>query len=300
MSILINEKTKVIIQGITGREGRSRSKLMVEYGTNVIGGVTPGKGGQEVNDVPVFDTVQEIVDKFNGVDASAIFVPAPLVKDAAIEAIVAGVKLILIVPDRVPVNDVLDIAAYAKEYGANFIGPNTLGILSVDKAVMGMIGGKAKSAKEWFKRGNVGVTSRSGGITSAMSYYLGQNGIGLTTIVHVGGDSVIGLPHNEIVKLFQKDPETKAIVMFGEIGSSQEENVAELISSGEVTKPVIAYIGGKGAKSGTRFSHAGAIVEGNKGTYEGKVKALKEAGAHVVDSFLDIPKVVKEILSTLR
>ena len=273
---------------------------MVEYGTNVIGGVTPGKGGQEVNDVPVFDTVQEIVDKFNGVDASAIFVPAPLVKDAAIEAIVAGVKLILIVPDRVPVNDVLDIAAYAKEYGANFIGPNTLGILSVDKAVMGMIGGKAKSAKEWFKRGNVGVTSRSGGITSAMSYYLGQNGIGLTTIVHVGGDSVIGLPHNEIVKLFQKDPETKAIVMFGEIGSSQEENVAELISSGEVTKPVIAYIGGKGAKSGTRFSHAGAIVEGNKGTYEGKVKALKEAGAHVVDSFLDIPKVVKEILSTLR
>lgn len=299
MSILIDEKTKVIIQGITGREGRSRSKLMVEYGTNVIGGVTPGKGGQEVNGVPVFDTVQEIVDKYNGVDASAIFVPAPLVKDAAIEAIVAGVKLILIVPDRVPVHDVLDIAAYAKEYGANFIGPNTLGILSVDKAVMGMIGGKAKSAKEWFKRGNVGVTSRSGGITSAMSYYLGQNGIGLTTIVHVGGDSVIGLPHNEIVKLFQKDPETKAIVMFGEIGSSQEENVAELIASGKVTKPVIAYIGGKGAKSGTRFSHAGAIVEGNKGTYEGKVKALKEAGAHVVDSFLDIPAVVKDVLKNL-
>ncbi len=300
MSILIDEKTKVIIQGITGREGRSRSKLMVEYGTNVIGGVTPGKGGQEVSGVPVFDTVQEIVEKYNGVDASAIFVPAPLVKDAAIEAIVAGVKLILIVPDRVPVHDVLDIAAYAKEYGANFIGPNTLGILSVDKAVMGMIGGKAKSAKEWFKKGNVGVTSRSGGITSAMSYYLGQNGIGLTTIVHVGGDSVIGLPHNEIVKLFQKDPETKAIVMFGEIGSSQEENVAKLIASGEVTKPVVAYIGGKGAKSGTRFSHAGAIVEGNKGTYEGKVKALKEAGAHVVDSFLDIPKVVKEVLSTLE
>lgn len=300
MSILIDEKTKVIIQGITGREGRSRSKLMVEYGTNVIGGVTPGKGGQEVSGVPVFDTVQEIIEKYNGVDASAIFVPAPLVKDAAIEAIVAGVKLILIVPDRVPVHDVLDIAAYAKEYGANFIGPNTLGILSVDKAVMGMIGGKAKSAKEWFKKGNVGVTSRSGGITSAMSYYLGQNGIGLTTIVHVGGDSVIGLPHNEIVKLFQKDPETKAIVMFGEIGSSQEENVAKLIASGEVTKPVVAYIGGKGAKSGTRFSHAGAIVEGNKGTYEGKVKALKEAGAHVVDSFLDIPKVVKEVLSTLE
>ena len=300
MSILIDEKTKVIIQGITGREGRSRSKLMVEYGTNVIGGVTPGKGGQEVNGVPVFDTVQEIVDKYDGVDASAIFVPAPLVKSAAVEAIRAGVKLLLIVPDRVPVHDVLEIAAYAKEYGANFIGPNTLGILSVDKAVMGMIGGKAKSAKEWFKKGNVGVTSRSGGITSAMSYYLGQNGIGLTTIVHVGGDSVICLPHNEIVKLFQEDPETKAIVMFGEIGTTQEEKVAELIASGEVTKPVIAYIGGKGAKSGTRFSHAGAIVEGNKGTHEGKVKALKEAGAHVVDSFLDIPKVVKEVLEDLN
>ena len=295
MSILIDENSKVIIQGITGREGRNRSKLMKEYGTNVIGGVTPGKGGQEVNGVPVFDTVAEIVEKYNGIDASAIFVPAPLVKDAAIEAIVAGVKLLLIVPDRVPIHDVLEIAQYAKEYGAKFIGPNTLGILSVDKAVLGMIGGKAKSAKEWFKKGNVGVTSRSGGITSAMSYYLGQNGIGLTTIVHVGGDSVIGLPHNEIVKLFQKDPETKLIVMFGEIGSSQEEKVAELIKNGEVTKPVVAYIGGKGAKSGTRFSHAGAIVEGNKGTYAGKVKALKEAGAYVVDSFLDIPKVVKEV-----
>jgi succinyl-CoA synthetase alpha subunit len=295
MSILIDENSKVIIQGITGREGRNRSKLMKEYGTNVIGGVTPGKGGQEVNGVLVFDTVAEIVEKYNGIDASAIFVPAPLVKDAAIEAIVAGVKLLLIVPDRVPIHDVLEIAQYAKECGAKFIGPNTLGILSVDKAVLGMIGGKAKSAKEWFKKGNVGVTSRSGGITSAMSYYLGQNGIGLTTIVHVGGDSVIGLPHNEIVKLFQKDPETKLIVMFGEIGSSQEEKVAELIKNGEVTKPVVAYIGGKGAKSGTRFSHAGAIVEGNKGTYAGKVKALKEAGAYVVDSFLDIPKVVKEV-----
>ena len=300
MSILIDENSRVIIQGITGREGRNRSKLMKEYGTNVIGGVTPGKGGQEGNGVPVFDTVAEIVEKYNGVDASAIFVPAPLVKDAAIEAIVAGVKLLLIVPDRVPVHDVLEIAQYAKEYGAKFIGPNTLGILSVDKAVLGMIGGKAKSAKEWFKKGNVGVTSRSGGITSAISYYLGQNGIGLTTIVHVGGDSVIGLPHNEVAKLFQKDPETKLIVMFGEIGSSQEENVAELIKTGEVTKPVVAYIGGKGAKSGTRFSHAGAIVEGNKGTYVGKVKALKEAGAYVVDSFLDIPKVVKEVSKKTR
>ncbi len=300
MSILIDEKSKVIVQGITGREGMRRSKLMKEYGTNLIGGVTPGKGGQEVNDVPVFDTVTEIVEKFGKVDASAIFVPAPLVKDAAIEAIAAGIKLLLIVPDRVPVHDVLEIAEYAKEYGANFIGPNTLGILSVDKAVLGMIGGKASSAKAWFKKGNVGVTSRSGGITSATSYYLGQNGIGLTTIVHVGGDSVIGLPHNEIVKLFQEDPETEAIVMFGEIGSSQEEDVAELMKNGDVTKPVIAYIGGKGAKSGTRFSHAGAIVEGNKGTWEGKIEALKDAGAHIVDSFLEIPKVTKEVLESLK
>ncbi len=293
MSILINEKTRVIVQGITGREGKARTRLMMDYGTNVIAGVTPGKGGQVVYGVPVFDTVEEAKENVGDIDASAIFVPAPLVKNAALESINSGVKFLTLVPDRVPIYDVLEVTRIAERTGARFIGPNTLGILSVDKAVMGMIGGSAKSAREWFKRGNIGVASRSGGMTSSTAYYLCQEGLGITTIVHVGGDSVVGLPHPDVIALFEADPETEAVVIFGEIGGTQEERVADLIESGKFTKPLFAYIGGKAAKSGTRFSHAGAIVEGNRGTHEGKVKRLREVGAVVVDQFNDLPKVVK-------
>ena len=295
MSILIDENTRVLVQGITGREGMRRTKLMKEYGTKVVAGVTPGKGGQEVEGIPVFDTVYEAVEKTGNIDASAIFVPAPLVKDAAMEAIDAGVKLLLLVPDRVPIHDVLEIADFSKKKGAKFIGPNTLGILSPGKAVLGMIGGRAKTAKEWFKKGGVGVSSRSGGISSAISYYITKAGFGESTIVHVGGDAVIGLPHPEVCLLFEKDHETKVIVIFGEIGGTQEERVAELMKEGKITKSVVAYIGGKGAKSGTRFSHAGAIVEGNRGTYESKVEKLRQAGAIVVDNFLDIPDAVAKV-----
>ena len=296
MAIIITKENRVIVQGITGREGQVRTKLMREYGSNVVGGVTPGRGGETVMDLPVFDTVEELVENIGAVDTSVIFVPAHLVKDAAIEAILAGVKLLVIVPDRVPVHDVIEIAAYAKKYGADFIGPNTLGVLSVDEGILGMIGGKASSAKAWFKKGNVGVTSRSGGITSSISYYLSQSGVGLSTIVHVGGDGVIGMPHNRVMELFENDPQTELIVMFGEIGTSQEEAVAEMLKAGKLTKSVVAYIGGKGAKKGTRFSHAGAIVEGNKGSWEGKVAALREAGAHIVENFQEIPAKVLEVL----
>ncbi len=297
MSILIDEKKTVLIQGITGREGRTRASLMKEYGTDIVAGVTPGKGGQEIIGVPVYDTVLEASEACGKFDISVLFIPAPLVRSAALEAIEAGVKLLVIVPDRVPIYDVLEIARSAKKHNARFIGPNTLGVLSPDKAVLGMIGGRAASARSWFFPGPVGITSRSGGITSSMAYYLAQEGIGATTLVHVGGDVVVGLPHPEVVKLFEKDPETKAIVMFGEIGGSQEERVADLVESGELTKPIIAFIGGKAAKSGTRFSHAGAIVEGNRGTYEGKVKRLREVGATVVDAFGDLPHVTKSVLT---
>ena len=296
MAILINENTRVLVQGITGREGVARTRLMKEYGTNVVAGVTPGKGGTEVLGVPVFDTVYEAIEKVGEIDTSALFVPAPLVKEAALEAIDAGIKLLLLVPDRVPIHDVLEIASFAEKKKAKFIGPNTLGVLSPHKAVLGMIGGRALTAKEWFKPGPVGVTSRSGGITSAISYYITKAGFGESTIIHVGGDVVVGLPHPEVCRLFEKDPETEVIVMFGEIGTSQEEQVAEMIKKGELTKPVIAFIGGKSAKKGTRFSHAGAIVEGERGSYESKVKKLKEAGAIVVENITDIPHEVKGIL----
>ena len=299
MAILIDETKKVLVQGITGREGQARTKLMVEYGTNVIAGSTPGKAGMEIFGIPVYDTVLEAVEDFGEIDISVIFVPAPLVKGAAIEAIEAGIKLLVIVPDRVPIYDVLEISKKAEQYGSRFVGPNTLGVLSPGKAVVGMIGGRAASAKEWFKPGPVGVTSRSGGITSSISYYLTKYGLGESTIIHVGGDSVIGLPHQEVIKLFQEDDQTKVVVMFGEIGTSQEENVADLIEKGIFTKPLVAYIGGAAAKSGTRFSHAGAIIEGNRGTHEGKVKRLKEVGAHIVDDFSKIPEVTKKVLESL-
>jgi succinyl-CoA synthetase alpha subunit len=299
MSILIDGKKRVLVQGITGREGTARAKLMVGYGTNVVAGVTPGRGGQEVEGIPVFDTVEEAWEKAGPIDISVLFIPAPLVKSAALESIDAGVKLLVIVPDRVPIYDVLVIAKHAKEAGAKFVGPNTLGVLSPDKGVLGMMGGRAASARSWFMPGPVGISSRSGGITSSMAYYLAQEGIGATTLVHVGGDAVVGLPHPEVMRLFEQDPETKAVVMFGEIGTSQEERVADLIEGGTFTKPLVAYIGGKAAKSGTRFSHAGAIVEGGRGTYEGKVERLRAVGATVVESFMDLPKATKEVLAKL-
>jgi len=299
VAILIDETKRVLVQGITGREGIARTKLMVEYGTQVVAGVTPGRGGELVEGIPVYDTVAEAWEKAGPIDISVLFIPAPLVKSAALEAIDAGVKLLVIVPDRVPIYDVLAIAKRAKSAGARFIGPNTLGVLSPDKGVLGMIGGRAAAAKAWFIPGPVGVASRSGGITSSMAYYLACAGIGATTLVHVGGDAVVGLPHPDVMLEFERDPDTMAVVMFGEIGTSQEERVADLIEAGAFTKPLIAYIGGKAAKSGTRFSHAGAIVEGGRGTYEGKVERLRAVGATVVEQFMDLPGATKAVLAKL-
>jgi succinyl-CoA synthetase alpha subunit len=210
------------------------------------------------------------------------------------------VRTLLLVPDRVPVWDAMEIAAAARAHDARFIGPNTLGVLSPGQAVIGMIGGRAESARQWFNEPvagrTVGVVSRSGGMTSSCGYYLSRRGIGLSTLVHVGGDSVIGLPIPDVALLFQDDAQTDAIVVFGEIGGSQEERLAELMSAGRITKPVIAYIGGKAAREGTRFSHAGAIIEGNRGTHAGKTALLREAGATVVERFGDLPDAALEAL----
>jgi succinyl-CoA synthetase alpha subunit len=295
MSILVDEKSRVCVQGITGREGMVRTHLMKDYGTHVVAGVTPGKAGSEVYGVPVYDSMEEVWEKAGSIDISVIFVPASLVKNAALEAIEAGVKLLVIVPDRVPIFDVLEVSRFAKEKGASFVGPNTLGLVSPGKAVLGMIGGRAERAREWFRPGNVGVSSRSGGMTSAISYFLTEAGLGQSTIIHVGGDAVVGLSHPEVVERFEKDDQTEIVVLFGEIGTTQEERVADLIESGKFTKPLIAYIGGKAAKSGTRFSHAGAIVEGTRGSYDSKVKRLKEVGVHVVESVSDIPQVALKL-----
>jgi succinyl-CoA synthetase alpha subunit len=302
MSIIIDQSKRVLVQGITGREGQARTKLMLGFGTTVVAGCTPGKAGQTVEGVPVFDHVADVIRELGEIDISVVFVPAKLVKSAALEAIEAGVKLLVLVPDRVPIWDTMEIAAAARANGSKFVGPNTLGVLSPGKAVVGMIGGRAESARQWFNPPipgmTAGVASRSGGMTSSCGYYLSRKGIGLSTLVHVGGDSVIGLPIPDVAMMFENDPETDVIVIFGEIGGSQEERLADLISAGRVTKPVVAYIGGAAAKEGTRFSHAGAIIEGNRGTHAGKVNALREAGATVVSGFGDLPQTTLDILQS--
>ncbi|HKF94444.1 MAG TPA: citryl-CoA lyase, partial [Gammaproteobacteria bacterium] len=257
------------------------------------------KAGQNVLGVPVFNTPQEAVNSLGAIDISVVFVPAAGVKQAAVAAIDAGIKLAVLVPDRVPLWDAMEIAAAAKANGATFLGPNTLGALSPGKGVIGMIGGRAESARQWFKPGipkGVGVISRSGGMASSTGYYLGQSGVRISTIVHIGGDAVIGIRLPDAALMFEADPFTEAIVVFGEIGSSQEEELASLVRDGEITKPVIAYIGGKAAREGTRFSHAGAIIEGGRGTHAGKVKALREAGATVVDAFGELRDAVVGML----
>ncbi len=306
MAILLDRNSRVLVQGITGREGQARTRLMLDYGTTVVGGVTPGKGGTSVLGLPVFDSCAEAVTALGPIDISVLFVPALGIKAAALDAISAGVGLVVLVADRVPVWDAMAIAAAAKEKGAKFLGPNTLGIASPGRAVVGMIGGRAESAREWFKPPagvgwggggtGVGIISRSGGMSSSTAYYCGQAGVRISSIVHIGGDAVLGLRIPDVAALFQKDPETDAIVVFGEIGGAQEEELAELLADGRVTKPVIAYIGGKAAKAGTRFSHAGAIIEGSRGTHAGKVAALREAGATVVDAFGELPEAVVGVL----
>jgi len=299
MAIIAKPDQRVIVQGITGREGLLRTRLMLDYGTQVVAGVTPGKGGQFAEGLPVFDTVQQAVDNLGAIDISVLFIPAPLVRNAALEAIDAGVKTLVIVPDRVPVYDVLEIDSSARQNNASFIGPNTLGILSPEKAVLGMMGGRAEAIHEWAFAGSVGISSRSGGISTSIAYYLAQAGIGVSTVVHVGGDSMVGTPHPQVMMQFERDPQTKLVVMFGEIGTSQEEEVANLIERGLFTKPLVAYIGGKAAKEGTRFSHAGAIIEGGRGTHAGKVDRLREVGAHIAEAFADIPILAGKVLANI-
>src|SRR5712672_364097 len=232
MAILIDETKRVLVQGITGREGQARTRLMREYGTKVVAGVTPGKGGQTILGVPVFNTPREEVKELGEIDISVVFVPAAEGKDRAVSAIDAGIKLTVLVPDRVPVWDAMEIAAAAKANDAMFLGPNTLGVLSPGKGVVGMIGGRAESARQWFKPGipkGVGVISRSGGMASSTGYYLGQVGVRISTIVHIGGDAVIGIRLPDAALMFEADQLPEAIVIFGEMVSSQEEELAQMI-----------------------------------------------------------------------
>lgn len=296
MSILIDQNTQVVVQGATGREAILRIKLMQDYGTQVVAGVTPGKGGQVIEGVPIYDTLLQAKEHHPGITATAIFVPAGAAKLAAIEAVDAGITVIALHPERVPQHDMLEVIAYARRGRAYVIGPNTIGLISPGKALLGMIGGNAACAREFFRPGPVGVLSRSGGNTTTLAYYVNRAGLGQTTAIGMGGDAFVGTTMREFLELFERDPETKMVAYFGEIGTSMEEDAAEFIRGGGFTKPMVAYVAGCYARPDVRFGHAGAMISRGSGTAQGKREALRAAGVHIVEHFGDIGRVARELL----
>ncbi len=286
MSILVNKNSKVIVQGFTGKEGTFHATQCLEYGTNVVGGVTPGKGGQMHLDRPVFNTVKDAVEA-TGADVSLIFVPPMFVADAIMEAAEAGIKLIVTITEGTPVKDMMIAKPYATKMGAKLIGPNCPGIITPEEAKIGIMPGMI------FKKGNVGLISKSGTLTYEASNQIVNEGLGISTAVGIGGDPIIGLSYIELLEMFQNDPETKAIAMIGEIGGDLEIQAAKYIKE-HVTKPVTAFIAGQSAPAGKRMGHAGAIISGGAGTAAEKMAALEAAGVRVVRSPADIGKTVKE------
>ncbi|MBC7197117.1 MAG: succinate--CoA ligase subunit alpha [Deferribacterales bacterium] len=288
MSILVNKDTKVIVQGFTGKEGTFHAEQCMEYGTKIVGGVTPGKGGQTHLGKPVFNTVSEAVEA-TGATVSLIFVPPAFVADAVMEAADAGIELAVTITEGTPVKDMMYAKAYAVKKGMKMIGPNCPGIITSEECKIGIMPGFI------FKKGPVGLISKSGTLTYEASNQVVKAGYGVTTAVGIGGDPIIGLSYKDLLPMFEADPETKAIVMIGEIGGTLEIEAAEFIKE-NIKKPVVAFIAGQTAPKGKRMGHAGAIISGGKGTAKEKMDALAAAGVHVVVSPADIGETVAKIL----
>ena len=293
MAILVGKDTKVVVQGITGKEGSFHAQQCKAYGTQVVAGVTPGKGGQSVDGIPVFNTVEEAV-KETGANCSLIFVPPAFAADAIVEALDAGIELVVCITEGIPVNDMLKVKHYMlRNYPkAKLVGPNCPGVITPGEAKVGIMPGHI------FKRGKIGIVSRSGTLTYEASHQLTLYGLGQSAAVGIGGDPVHGLSHRDVIEMFNQDPETEAILMIGEIGGTAEEEAAEYIKE-NVKKPVFAYIAGITAPPGRRMGHAGAIITGGKGTAQAKMSALKEAGVHVIENPAFIGKTVAETLKGL-
>ena len=292
MAILVNKDTKVLVQGITGREGEFHTKLMLEYGTKIVAGVTPGKGGQNVHGVPVFDSVREAVDAVGPIDVSIVFVPAPFAADAILEALDAGIKGVVIITEGIPVQDMLKVARAFEIAGDDrwFIGPNCPGVITPGECKVGIMPAQV------FAPGRIGVVSRSGTLTYEVVAELTRAGFGQSTCVGIGGDPIIGLNFVEVLRRFNDDPQTDAVVLIGEIGGTDEEEAAAFIAS-EMRKPVVAFVAGKTAPEGKRMGHAGAIIMGRMGTAQSKIEAFQKAGVPVADLPAQIPELLKQVLS---
>jgi len=292
MSILINKDTKVLVQGITGRDGSFHTGKMVAYGTKIVAGVSPGKAGQTVHDVPVFNTVEDAVNA-TGATVSVIFIPAPLAADAILEAADGGIKLVICISEGVPTLDMVKATAYLKKKGVQLIGANCPGLITPEESMIGILPGNI------FKKGNVGLMSRSGTLTYLMVSLLTQNGLGQSSCVGIGGDPVAGLYYQELLEMFENDPETEAIVLIGEIGGDAEERAAQYIKE-HVTKPVVAFIAGQTAPPGKRMGHAGAIISSGSGTAEEKIAAFEAIGVPVARLPVEVPKLVQAALDARK
>jgi len=289
MSVLVNKNSKVIVQGFTGSEGTFHAGQMIEYGTQVVGGVTPGKGGTSHLEKPVFNTVQEAVDK-TGADVSIIFVPPAFAADAIMEAATAGIKVIVCITEGIPVNDMVKVKEYIKDKGCRLIGPNCPGVITAGEAKVGIMPGFV------FKPGRIGIVSKSGTLTYEAADQVVKAGLGISTAIGIGGDPIIGTPTKEAVELLMNDPETDAIVMIGEIGGNYEAVAAKWIKDNGNKKPVIGFIAGQTAPKGRKMGHAGAIVGGKDESAEAKMRILRENGIHVVESPAEIGTKVAEIM----
>jgi succinyl-CoA synthetase alpha subunit len=285
MPILVNKNTKAIVQGITGKQGVFHTRLMMEYGTSIVAGSTPGRGGESIAGVPVYDSVLEAMEEHEA-NASIIFVPAPSAKDAALEAIDAKLNPVVIITEGLPAHDELILTTVAIEKGVNIIGPNTPGVITPDECKLGIMPGHV------FKRGNVGIISRSGTLTYEIAANLTSAGIGQSTCLGIGGDPVTGLNFVETLGMFKDDEETESVVIIGEIGGDAEENAAKYVLEEKFEKPVVAFIAGRTAPPGKRMGHAGAIISGSSGTAEAKIKALREVGVRVASKPSEIAKLI--------
>ena len=290
MSVLVNKNSKIIVQGFTGSEGTFHAGQMIEYGSNVVGGVTPGKGGQTHLDKPVFNTVEEAVTK-TGADVTIIFVPPAFAADAIMEAACGGIKVIICITEGIPVKDMIKAKEYISNFDCRLIGPNCPGVITSDEAKVGIMPGFI------FKKGNIGIVSKSGTLTYEAADQVVKAGLGITTAIGIGGDPIIGTSTKEAVQLLMNDPDTQGIVMIGEIGGNLEAQAAEWIKADGNRKPVVGFIAGETAPEGRTMGHAGAIVGGEDDTAQAKKRILRENGIHVVDSPAEIGKKMAEVLS---
>lgn len=290
MTILVDKGTNVVVQGATGREGSTHTLSMLKYGTKVLAGVTPGKGGEKVDRVPIYETVKQAKEAHPEINTSIIFVPAQFTADAVYEALDSEIKLIVAITERVPVHDSLEFVNYAREKGVTIIGPNCPGLISPNQTKVGIMPGHI------FTRGNIGMVSRSGTLTYEIAWVLTKAGLGQSTAVGIGGDPVIGRDVLEIVEMFEKDPDTKAIVAIGEIGGDAEERLARRIRETGMKKPIVSFIAGRQAPPGKRMGHAGAIISMGSGTAASKIEALESAGIRVAELPSEIPDLVRNAL----